>query len=59
MVAGARRLDVSRISAAALGRVAAHRIASGEAQASDAMAEPLYLRAPDVTLGAVPKRVGT
>lgn len=57
--AGARRIDASRISAAALGRVAAHRIATGGAGAEDGMTDPLYLRAPDVTLGAVPKRVGT
>ena len=52
-----RRVDVTSISAAALGRVAARMLAAGIAD-EGATAEPLYLRSPDVTLGHAPKRVG-
>ncbi|MFT4135433.1 tRNA (adenosine(37)-N6)-threonylcarbamoyltransferase complex dimerization subunit type 1 TsaB [Microbacterium sp.] len=44
------------ISAADLARVAAGRIAAGEQDA--AASEPLYLRAPDVTIPAARKKVG-
>ncbi|SDQ97804.1 tRNA (adenosine(37)-N6)-threonylcarbamoyltransferase complex dimerization subunit type 1 TsaB [Microbacterium sp. cf332] len=49
--------ETTSISAAALARIAAERLASGTA-VTDA-AEPLYLRAPDVTISAGPKKVGT
>ncbi|NQX29576.1 tRNA (adenosine(37)-N6)-threonylcarbamoyltransferase complex dimerization subunit type 1 TsaB [Microbacteriaceae bacterium VKM Ac-2854] len=48
------RLVAESVSAAHLGRVAARAIAAGRAAAAD---EPLYLRSPDVTLSAGPKRV--
>ncbi|PZU38092.1 MAG: tRNA (adenosine(37)-N6)-threonylcarbamoyltransferase complex dimerization subunit type 1 TsaB [Microbacterium sp.] len=50
------RIDVTEISAAALGRVAARQIAS---DAVATASEPLYLRSPDVTVGGPRKRVGT
>ncbi|MDF2580389.1 MULTISPECIES: tRNA (adenosine(37)-N6)-threonylcarbamoyltransferase complex dimerization subunit type 1 TsaB [Microbacterium] len=52
--------ETTSISAAALARVAAERLASGaiDIAIGDA-AEPLYLRAPDVTVPAGPKKVGT
>lgn len=52
---GALRVDATAISAAALGVVAARAIAAGRIIAST---EPLYLRAPDVTMPGLPKRVG-
>ncbi len=54
--AGARRHDVSGISAAMLALAAARAVAAGRELADG---EPLYLRAPDVTLPAAPKRVGS
>ncbi|KZX21011.1 tRNA (adenosine(37)-N6)-threonylcarbamoyltransferase complex dimerization subunit type 1 TsaB [Rathayibacter tanaceti] len=48
------RLENASVSAAALGTVAARLRAAGLAGAVD---EPLYLRSPDVTLSAGPKRV--
>lgn len=48
------RLDADSVSAAALGVVAARLRAVGRIGAPDA---PLYLRSPDVTLSAGPKRV--
>jgi len=53
-IAGYRRLDAAEISAASLGLVAELLYATGRAFASD---EALYLRSPDVTLSAGPKRV--
>lgn len=53
---GARRHDVSSISAAMLALAAARAVAAGRTLADG---EPLYLRAPDVTLPAAPKRVGS
>ncbi|MFS0712867.1 tRNA (adenosine(37)-N6)-threonylcarbamoyltransferase complex dimerization subunit type 1 TsaB [Microbacterium sp. 2P01SA-2] len=49
--------ETTSISAAALARVAAERLAAGDADT--AAVEPLYLRAPDVTVPAGPKKVGT
>lgn len=54
--AGARRHDVTGISGAMLALVAARAVAAGRTLAGG---EPLYLRAPDVTLSAGPKKVGT
>ncbi len=54
--AGARRHDVSVISAAMLAVVAARAVAAGRTLTDG---EPLYLRAPDVTVPAGPKKVGT
>jgi tRNA threonylcarbamoyladenosine biosynthesis protein TsaB len=54
--AGPARIDVTEISAAALGRVAARQIAT---DAVATASEPLYLRSPDVTVGGPRKRVGT
>lgn len=54
--AGARRCDVTAISAAMLATLAGRaRLAGRELSGPD----PLYLRAPDVTLPAARKRVGT
>ncbi|MBB4140002.1 tRNA (adenosine(37)-N6)-threonylcarbamoyltransferase complex dimerization subunit type 1 TsaB [Microbacterium invictum] len=53
---GAERREVSAISAAMIALAGARALAAGRA---DGPAEPLYLRAPDVTLPAAPKRVGT
>jgi tRNA threonylcarbamoyl adenosine modification protein YeaZ len=47
-------IEARTVSAAALGMVAEARIAHGRPAAAD---EPLYLRSPDVTLSAGPKRV--
>jgi tRNA threonylcarbamoyl adenosine modification protein YeaZ len=52
-----RRVDVTAISAGALGRIAGRMIAAGTAD-EGATAAPLYLRSPDVTVGHTPKRVG-
>ena len=46
---------VTSIDPAGLAALAARAVASG---AGLATSEPLYLRAPDVTLGHAPKRVG-
>lgn len=51
----ALRVDATAVSAAALGVVAARAIAARRVIAA---AEPLYLRAPDVTMPGAPKRVG-
>lgn len=51
--AGYRRIDAATIDAASLGRLALARLDAG---APDGPHEPVYLRAPDVTLSA-PKRV--
>ncbi|MDQ1218375.1 MULTISPECIES: tRNA (adenosine(37)-N6)-threonylcarbamoyltransferase complex dimerization subunit type 1 TsaB [Microbacterium] len=54
--------ETTAISAAALARVAAQRLAAGDVDTADAdtaALEPLYLRAPDVTVPAGPKKVGT
>jgi tRNA threonylcarbamoyladenosine biosynthesis protein TsaB len=53
-IAGRRRVDAPLIPAGALGMLAERLYAAGRALGP---AEPLYLRAPDVTLAA-PKRVG-
>lgn len=57
-----QRVDVTSISAGALGRLAGRMLAAGivaDMHAGDgSSAEPLYLRSPDVTLGHAPKRVG-
>lgn len=53
---GAARRDVTAIPATMIGLVAARALAAGRDLAG---AEPLYLRAPDVTLPSAPKRVGT
>lgn len=53
---GARRHDVTSISAAMLATLAGRARAAGRELAGP---EPLYLRAPDVTLPAARKRVGT
>ncbi|WP_353807355.1 tRNA (adenosine(37)-N6)-threonylcarbamoyltransferase complex dimerization subunit type 1 TsaB [Agromyces sp. SYSU T00194] len=52
--AAGTRLDAHRVSAAALGTLAAGMGAAGVPFAAD---EPLYLRSPDVTPAAAPKRV--
>lgn len=54
-VAGAARIDADAVPAAMLAVVAARALAAGRVVGP---AEPLYLRAPDVTLPAAPKRVG-
>ncbi|MCT9818974.1 tRNA (adenosine(37)-N6)-threonylcarbamoyltransferase complex dimerization subunit type 1 TsaB [Microbacterium sp. W1N] len=51
---GAERRDVSGIPAAMLALAAARAVAAGRTLADG---EPLYLRAPDVTLPGAPKRV--
>lgn len=53
---GALRVDATAVPAAALGLVAARAVAAARVIAAP---EPLYLRAPDVTMPAAPKRVGT
>lgn len=53
--AGARRHDVTSVSAAMLAVVAARSVAAGRTAAST---EPLYLRAPDVTVPSAAKKVG-
>lgn len=52
--AGYDRIDAAEISAGALGLVAARLRQAGRSGTPD---EPLYLRAPDVTVGVGPKRV--
>lgn len=54
--ADAVRRDVSGIPASMIALVAARAVAAGRVED---IAEPLYLRAPDVTLPAGPKKVGT
>lgn len=49
-----RRIDATVVSAASLGLLAEALYANGRPFAAD---EPLYLRSPDVTLSAGPKRV--
>lgn len=56
-VAASELTETTTVSAVALARVAALRLRAGTA--GTAPAEPLYLRAPDVTLSAGPKKVGT
>ncbi|KZE93163.1 tRNA threonylcarbamoyladenosine biosynthesis protein TsaB [Agromyces sp. NDB4Y10] len=53
--AGGMRLDADRVSAGALGLLAELAYATGRLPLADD--EPLYLRAPDVTVSAGPKRV--
>ncbi|QLD12334.1 tRNA (adenosine(37)-N6)-threonylcarbamoyltransferase complex dimerization subunit type 1 TsaB [Microbacterium oleivorans] len=53
----ARLPETTGISAVALARIAASRLRAGTADVS--AIEPLYLRAPDVTVPAGPKKVGT
>lgn len=53
---GALRVDAAVVSAAALGVVAARAVAASRELAGT---EPLYLRAPDVTVPAALKRVGS
>jgi tRNA threonylcarbamoyl adenosine modification protein YeaZ len=48
------RVDADRISAASLGLIAERLLAAGRPTGPD---QPLYLRAPDVTMPAAPKRV--
>ena len=52
-----RRIDITSLSAGALGRLAGRMLAAGTT-GDGASVEPLYLRSPDVTLGHAPKRVG-
>ncbi|GAA4050343.1 tRNA (adenosine(37)-N6)-threonylcarbamoyltransferase complex dimerization subunit type 1 TsaB [Agromyces indicus] len=52
---GGIRLDADRVSAGALGLLAERADATGRLPLADD--EPLYLRAPDVTVSAGPKRV--
>ena len=52
--AGFDRVDAAEISAASLGLVAARLLAAGRPTGPD---QPLYLRAPDVTMPGAPKRV--
>jgi tRNA threonylcarbamoyl adenosine modification protein YeaZ len=51
---GYERIDAAEISAASLGLVAARLIAAGRPTGPE---QPLYLRAPDVTMPGAPKRV--
>jgi len=53
---GAERRDASAIPAAMVALAAARAVAAGRVEP---LVEPLYLRAPDVTVPAGPKRVGT
>lgn len=48
------RIDAPEVSAASLGLVAERRLAAGRPTGQD---QPLYLRAPDVTMPGAPKRV--
>lgn len=48
------RIDAAEISAASLGLIAARRLAAGRPTGPE---QPLYLRAPDVTMPGAPKRV--
>ena len=52
---GAERRDVTVISASMVAALAGRAVAAGRELTGP---EPLYLRAPDVTLPAAPKRVG-
>jgi tRNA threonylcarbamoyl adenosine modification protein YeaZ len=52
--AGFERIDAAEISAASLGLVAAAHLAAGRPTGPE---QPLYLRAPDVTMPGAPKRV--
>lgn len=56
VAADAARCDVTAVSATMIALVAARSVAAGRV---DGPAEPLYLRAPDVTPPAARKRVGT
>jgi tRNA threonylcarbamoyl adenosine modification protein YeaZ len=51
---GFERVDAAEISAASLGLVAERNLAAGRPTGPE---QPLYLRAPDVTLPGAPKRV--
>jgi tRNA threonylcarbamoyl adenosine modification protein YeaZ len=51
---GFERVDAAEISAASLGLVAEQLLAAGRPTGPD---QPLYLRAPDVTMPGAPKRV--
>ncbi len=51
---GYERIDAAEISAASLGLVAASLLAAGRPTGPE---QPLYLRAPDVTMPGAPKRV--
>ena len=51
---GYERVDAAAISAASLGLVAARLMKAGQPTGPD---QPLYLRAPDVTMPGAPKRV--
>lgn len=53
---GLPRIDVDALSALDLARVGARSLAAGRVLTGS---EPLYLRAPDVTLPGAPKRVGS
>lgn len=53
---GAARRDVTAVPGAMVGLAAVRALAAGRELAGP---EPLYLRAPDVTLPSAPKRVGT
>lgn len=53
---GAVRRDITTVSAAMIALAAARAVAAGRILTGS---EPLYLRAPDVTLPAGPKKVGT
>ncbi len=52
--AGFERIDAAEISAASLGLVAERLLAAGRPTGPE---QPLYLRAPDVTMPGAPKRV--
>lgn len=54
--AGHRLIEATEVSAGALGMLAETLYANGRSFAAD---EPLYLRSPDVTLSAGPKRVSS
>jgi tRNA threonylcarbamoyl adenosine modification protein YeaZ len=53
---GATRRDAASVPAAMIALAAARAVAAGR---TIAPSEPLYLRSPDVTVGAVPKKVRT
>lgn len=55
-LSGVRRVDVTGLVAADLARVGARALAAGRTLAGD---EPLYMRQPDVTAPAAPKKVGS
>lgn len=54
-LAGTTSVEVTELSAADLGRVAARALAAGRTLTGP---EPLYLRQPDVAVPSAPKRVG-